>query len=62
MKVTYVGPHDAVEVPLPDGSVELVEREGKPLSTSDAHAKSLLEQDGNWKPAEPAKSKQNAKE
>jgi hypothetical protein len=47
-KLQYVGPHDAVIVPMPLGGEKLVERNGE-LSTSDAHAAGLLEQPANWK-------------
>jgi len=45
----YVGPHDAVEVPLVDGSYVVVEN-GKTGEFDDATAASLAEQVGNWEP------------
>jgi hypothetical protein len=47
MRLTYVGPHDAVEVQLPDGEFIVAER-NKPVEIPDAVAKSLAKQDG-WK-------------
>lgn len=48
MKLAYYGPHDAVEVVLPDGSVVTVVRGGNhdfPPET----AKSLVEQGDIWR-------------
>jgi hypothetical protein len=57
MLLRYIGPHDAVEVPLPDGSQPEVERE-KTLEVSDREfAERLLEQTSNWELAKPAKEK-----
>jgi len=55
----YVGPHEAVEVPLPDGRSPVVENGGT-LETSDEHAASLLEQPSNWQPAGKAGRKDDA--
>jgi hypothetical protein len=49
MKISYIGPHDAVVVPLPLGGEKVVQRNGV-LDTSEAHAKGLLEQILNWAP------------
>lgn len=62
MKLTYVGPHDMVEVPLSHGRV-LVAR-GQSADFGDAVAESLLAQgDAHWKsegkPAEPKGGKKN---
>lgn len=54
-EVRYVGPHDAVLVPMPDGREPVISN-GEVLKTSDEHAASLLEQEGNWELAKPAKS------
>ena len=43
-KLTYMGPHDAVEVDLPDGSSVVAER-GKAVELPDEVAKSLALQD-----------------
>lgn len=52
MKLMYLGPHDAVEVELPDGSyVPAVN--GEPVEFPDGVAKSLLEQ-ATWHEAAPA--------
>jgi hypothetical protein len=53
-KVTYVGGHDAVIVPMPFGGEQYVEKFGI-LNTSDEHAASLLEQASNWQPVEDEK-------
>ena len=57
-RLKYVGPHDAVEVPLVDGSTVVVERD-KIGEFEDAVAASLVEQVNNWETADgvkPAKS------
>jgi hypothetical protein len=46
MKVTYVGPHDAVDV-LGVGTVA----QGKSVEVSAEIGKSLLKQADNWQPA-----------
>lgn len=57
MKVRYVGPHDGVDVPRPDGSIITVQR-GDDLDTSADHAATLLEQAENWEATtRPAKGK-----
>lgn len=48
-KVRYVGPHLAVELYRPDGTVATVEHGGE-LETSSDHAAALLEQPSNWQP------------
>ena len=49
-QIRYVGPLGAgVDVYLPDGRVVAVPH-GEVLKTSDEHAKSLLEQEGEWEP------------
>ncbi len=48
-KLTYVGPHDAVEVDLPNGSSVVAER-GKAVDLPDDLAKSLEQQDVWVKP------------
>lgn len=49
-KIRYVGPHEAVYLPLPDGREEMVERHHQVEVPTDL-ANSLLEQEENWKPA-----------
>jgi hypothetical protein len=57
MLLRYIGPHDAVEVPLPDGSQPEVKRD-EALQVSDREfAERLLEQVSNWELAKPAKEK-----
>jgi hypothetical protein len=51
VEVKYVGPHDIVEVPRPDGSAPKVIR-GERLLTTPEHAVLLLEQQSNWEPVE----------
>lgn len=50
MKLVYRGPHDAVEVPLPNGGQLVVERDGE-AEFPPSLAESLLEQESNWQPA-----------
>ena len=47
VKIVYVGPHLAVELNMPDGTIGLVEHGGT-LETSPEHAELLLEQPSNW--------------
>lgn len=54
MKLRYVGPYDAVLVPLPLGGEAEVEHGGE-LSTSAEHGESLADQVGNWEPVAAAK-------
>jgi hypothetical protein len=49
-KLTYVGPHDAVEVALPGGVFVLAER-GKPVEIDDADVAKSLEQQDVWEAA-----------
>ena len=56
ISVRYVGRHDAVTVPLPDGREPLVVH-GDTVQTNDEHAAELLEQEQNWQPVnQPAKA------
>ena len=57
----YVGPHDAVEVPLGDGSYVVVENGGTG-EFDDAVAASLAQQTNNWKPTGEAKPSKSAKQ
>ena len=57
--VKYIGPHDAVDVPLPNGT-EATVKHGEALETTGEHAAGLLEQPSNWeavKRAAPVKEK-----
>lgn len=54
VKIKYVGPHLAVELERPDGSVAEVER-GDVFETDEDHATRLLEQESNWQPTAAAK-------
>lgn len=47
MRVIYTGPHDGVEVPMPDGQALTIERGGELVTTTE-HGTALLEQAGNW--------------
>lgn len=49
-RITYVGPHDAVEIEHPVAGWISVERGGE-LTVSADLADSLLEQPTNWQPA-----------
>jgi hypothetical protein len=55
VEVQYVGPHDAVEVELFDGRIEVVIRDDF-LKTTVEHAEALLEQVSNWKRKPKAKA------
>lgn len=59
-KLVYVGPHEAVEVPMPNGS-ELLVKHGETLDTTGDHAAGLLEQTSNWQPMKAASHKPAAK-
>lgn len=60
MKLIYQGPHDGVDVPLPDGRV-VTAMHGVPALFPDAIGRSLLAQ-GVWQVDEPApKTKKAAK-
>jgi hypothetical protein len=61
-RLKYVGPLDAVEVPLVDGSWVVVEN-GKVGEFEDAVAASLAEQINNWQPeaSKPAAAKPETK-
>ena len=54
-RLKYVGPHDAVEVPLVDGSTVVVEK-NEVGEFDDALAASLAEQSNNWEAADGAKT------
>jgi hypothetical protein len=53
VKITYTGPHDAVEVP----GVGVV-KHGDTLTVPDAVGQSLLEQETNWQPVTTVKRKE----
>jgi hypothetical protein len=57
MKVKYIGPHDAVELPLPDGRSVVVEHGAETPELPDDFARSLLKQDTNWETREKPKQK-----
>lgn len=59
MKITYMGPHDGVDVPLADGRV-LTAMHGVPAAFPDEVAKSLLA-NGEWSPADEPAPKQTTK-
>ena len=44
----YVGPHVAVDVPLPNGGAVMGVRQGDEVTVTDDHAARLLEQSSNW--------------
>lgn len=48
MKVTYVGPHDAVVIPALD---DLEVKRGETAEVPDDVAERMLEQPGNWRVA-----------
>jgi len=56
MKLVYVGPAgEGVVLPLPDGREIHVAPDGTTPDLPAAFADSLLEQPGNWQPADTAK-------
>jgi predicted RecA/RadA family phage recombinase len=56
-KLTYVGPHDAVEIEVaPRKWVEV--KHGAVVDVGDQLAVGLLDQPDNWKPAKTTKSQQ----
>ena len=61
MKLIYHGPHDAVEIPLPDGQLLYCER-GEEIDVPADLGARLLEQPSNWRRARlEARSKTDAK-
>ncbi len=56
VSITYVGPHRAVELERPDGSIAEVAH-GENLETVAEHAERLLEQESNWKRPQTAAAK-----
>lgn len=64
MELTYVGPHDAVEIDLPLDQAQktqtVVVAHGDSYDFSDEDAGRLLEQPTNWKPAAAAPPKPEA--
>jgi hypothetical protein len=53
VKIQYVGPHDGVEVPLPDGAVIDFEIGGSQEVPAEV-GRQLLEQAQNWAPGDAA--------
>lgn len=53
--VKYIGPHQAVEVPMPTGALATVAH-GDSLETDGEHAAALLEQPSNWQAEKKAAS------
>lgn len=54
-KIRYIGPHDAVSIPLGDGSERVVENNHQ-IELDDDLAKSLLDQKDNWERVADTKS------
>lgn len=61
VKVKYVGPHDAVDLPLPDGGVVRVER-GAEVDVHHELRDELVKQEGNWEQSKPTSSRSTASE
>ena len=60
-RLTYIGPHLSVRVPLPpDGAYETSVDHGGVLETTAEHAERLLEQPTNWEPVKAAKKADKA--
>lgn len=55
--VRYIGPHDGVEVPMPNGTLSTV-MHGELLETDGEHAAGLLEQPTNWQAAKKPAAKE----
>jgi hypothetical protein len=49
MRLTYIGPTDGVEVPMPDGTGDITVAHGHSAEFPDKLAHALLEQPDNWK-------------
>lgn len=49
-RIEYIGPHEAVDLALPNGGWVQVDRGGT-VEVDDEHAASLLEQKTNWQRA-----------
>lgn len=56
-KVTYIGPHLAVELPWPDGNGSAIVEHGQSVETTTEHAAALLEQESNWAKPQTAAAK-----
>lgn len=61
MLIQYVGPHKAVDVPLPGNKWATVAR-GESIEVDDAHGKALLQQKENWEAKAAAKKSEPAAE
>lgn len=57
VEIIYIGPHEEVEVP----AANLIAAKGKPVSVKASVAKSLLQQEDNWREAYPTPKKTAAK-
>lgn len=55
MKLVYIGPHEAVTVPLPLGG-EVQAKRGEEVTLPDSLAARLLEQSSNWERAKGVKA------
>lgn len=49
VEIVYTGPHDEVDVP----AANLIAAKGKPVTVKASVAKSLLQQEDNWREAYP---------
>ena len=58
--ITYVGSHDAVDVPDPDTGRTYTVEQGKSVDVPDELAKGLLEQADNWQKAEQKRDDKSA--
>ncbi len=55
MRIRYIGPHEGVDVVMPDGRADAVVEQGGILDTTSEHAAALLEQAANWEPVKGSK-------
>lgn len=62
MKVIYIGPHEAVNVPIPTGGT-IPAVKGQAVNVPDSLGPGLLAQPGNWtRPADPPAKAKKMKE
>lgn len=50
MRVTYIGPHNIVQLA---GTLQYAERDGDPIEVDDDYGVLLCEQTANWRPSDP---------
>lgn len=58
MEITYIGPHDDVEVALAGGTILVVAR-GETIEVLEAEAAGYLAQETNWRPTKRRKKEED---